>query len=46
VFRALSPAFSGAPQHCGGVPVGEGRAKVWVRGADGREHLSGEVEFD
>jgi 3-methylfumaryl-CoA hydratase len=46
VFRALSPAFSGAPLHCGGVPVGEGRAKVWVRGADGREHLSGEVEFD
>ena len=46
VFRALSPAFAGSPLHCGGVPAGDGRAKVWVRGADGREHLSGEVEFD
>jgi 3-methylfumaryl-CoA hydratase len=44
-FRALSPAFAGSPLHCGGVPVGEGRAKVWVRGADGREHLAGEVGF-
>jgi 3-methylfumaryl-CoA hydratase len=45
-FRALSPAFAGAPLRCGGVPTGEGRAKLWVRGADGREHLAGEVEFD
>ncbi len=45
-FRALSPAFSGSTLRCGGVPVGDGRAKVWVRGADGREHLAGEVEFD
>jgi 3-methylfumaryl-CoA hydratase len=46
VFRALSPAFAGSPLHCGGVPTGEGRARLWVRGADGREHLAGEVEFD
>jgi 3-methylfumaryl-CoA hydratase len=45
-FRALAPAFAGAPLHCGGVPSAEGRAKLWVRSADGREHLAGEVEFD
>jgi 3-methylfumaryl-CoA hydratase len=45
-FRALSPAYADAPLHCGGVPAGDGRATLWVRGADGREHLSGEVEFD
>lgn len=45
-FRALAPAFAGAPIRSGGVPDGDGRAKLWVRGADGREHLSGEVTFD
>lgn len=44
-FRALAPAFAGAPLHCGGVPTADGRATLWVRSADGREHLSGEVEF-
>ena len=45
-FRALSPAFADAPITCGGVPAGEGRAKLWVRGANGREHVAGEVVFD
>jgi 3-methylfumaryl-CoA hydratase len=46
VFRALSPAFADAPITCGGVPAGEGRATLWVRGANGREHVAGEVAFD
>jgi 3-methylfumaryl-CoA hydratase len=45
-FRALSPAFADAPITCGGVPTGDGRAKLWVRGEDGREHVAGEVVFD
>jgi 3-methylfumaryl-CoA hydratase len=45
-FRALSPAFADAPITCGGVAASEGRAKLWVRGADGREHVGGEVVFD
>jgi itaconyl-CoA hydratase/mesaconyl-C4 CoA hydratase len=45
-FRALSPAFADAPIACGGVAAAEGRAKLWVRAADGREHVAGEVEFD
>jgi 3-methylfumaryl-CoA hydratase len=44
-FRALSPAFADAPITCGGGLAGEGRAKLWVRGADGREHVAGEVVF-
>ncbi|MCX7230080.1 MAG: acyl-CoA dehydrogenase [Burkholderiales bacterium] len=44
-FRALSPAFADAPITCGGVPTGDGRAKLWVRGADGREHVAGDVVF-
>jgi 3-methylfumaryl-CoA hydratase len=44
-FRALAPAFSGAALRCGGVRDGDGRARVWVRGEDGREHVSGDVEF-
>jgi 3-methylfumaryl-CoA hydratase len=45
-FRALAPAFADAPITCGGVAEGDGRAKLWVRGADGREHVAGEVSFD
>jgi 3-methylfumaryl-CoA hydratase len=45
-FRALSPAFCGRPIRCGGAPSGERAARLWVRGADGTEHLSGEVDFD
>ncbi len=45
-FRALAPAFAGASIRSGGLPDGEGRAKLWVRAEDGGEHLSGEVSFE
>lgn len=45
-FRALAPDFADAPITCGGVPAGAGRATLWVRGAEGREHVVGEVDFD
>lgn len=45
-FRALAPAFAGAPLHCGGTAEGPGRARLWVRDPAGREHLSGSVSFD
>ncbi len=44
--RVQAPAFADAPITCGGVPAGEGQAKLWVRGADGHEHVVGEVDFD
>lgn len=46
VFRATSPAYCDRPIDCGGAPEGPGRARLWVRSADGAEHLRGEVEFD
>jgi 3-methylfumaryl-CoA hydratase len=45
-FRALQPAFAGAPLSVGGEPDGEGRARVWVRDATGANHVAGEVAFD
>jgi 3-methylfumaryl-CoA hydratase len=45
-FRALQPAFAGAPLLVGGEPDGAGRAKVWVRSAGGADHVAGEVAFD
>jgi 3-methylfumaryl-CoA hydratase len=45
-FRALAPAFADAAIICGGVADGEGRARLWVRGADGREHVAGDVSYD
>ena len=45
-FRAVSPAFCGARIDCGGAPDGDGRARLWVRSADGRAHVHGEVGFD
>jgi len=45
-FRALLPAFAGQPIHCGGVPDGDGRSRLWVRDAQGREHVAGEVVHD
>jgi hydroxyacyl-ACP dehydratase HTD2-like protein with hotdog domain len=45
-FRALAPAFAGAPIRCGGRSCGPGRAQVWVRDAAGGDHLAGAVEFD
>jgi 3-methylfumaryl-CoA hydratase len=45
-FRALAPAFAGAVLRSGGRPEGEGRARLWVRGDDGREHVGAEVVFD
>lgn len=44
-FRNLAPAFVGQTISSGGVDLAEGRSKVWVRGADGREHVTGEVSF-
>jgi hydroxyacyl-ACP dehydratase HTD2-like protein with hotdog domain len=45
-FRALQPAFAGQAIACGGVPDGEGRSRLWVRDAQGREHVAGEVLHD
>jgi len=45
-FRAVAPAFDGAPLSVGGEPAGDGRATLWVRGADGTAHVDGEVRFD
>ncbi|HYF59083.1 MAG TPA: MaoC family dehydratase N-terminal domain-containing protein [Burkholderiaceae bacterium] len=45
-FRALAPAFAGETLHAGGAPAGDGRAALWLRGADGRERLAGEATFD
>jgi hydroxyacyl-ACP dehydratase HTD2-like protein with hotdog domain len=45
-FRALQPAFVGNRLSIGGEPAGPGQARVWVRGADGATHLSGEVRFE
>jgi 3-methylfumaryl-CoA hydratase len=45
-FRNLQPAFVGQAITCGGAHLGAGHSKVWVRGADGREHVTGDVHFD
>ena len=44
-FRNLQPAFVGETIRCGGIDTGEQTSKVWVRSADGREHVSGEVSW-
>ena len=44
-FRALAAAFAGNALRCGGCPIGDGNARLWVRDAAGREHLAGEVSF-
>jgi 3-methylfumaryl-CoA hydratase len=45
-FRALQPAFAGGALAVGGEPDGPGKARVWVRGADGATHVAGEVAFE
>ena len=45
-FRNLQPAFVGHAITCGGANLSPGHSKVWVRGADGREHVTGDVHFD
>jgi len=45
-FRALQPAFAGQTIHCGGMPDGDGRSRLWVRDDQGREHVAGEVVHD
>ncbi len=46
VFRALSPRSRARRCTAAACRSATVRAKVWVRGADGREHLAGDVEFD
>jgi len=42
-FRALAPAFAGAPLHLGGTRLADGTSRLWVRAADGTEHVAGEA---
>jgi hydroxyacyl-ACP dehydratase HTD2-like protein with hotdog domain len=46
VFRNQQPAFVDNEVSCGGVEIEPGKSRVWVRHADGSEHVAGEVSYD
>jgi 3-methylfumaryl-CoA hydratase len=46
VFRNQQPAFVDNDVSCGGVEIGPGKSRVWVRHADGSEHVAGEVSYE
>jgi hydroxyacyl-ACP dehydratase HTD2-like protein with hotdog domain len=46
VFRNQQPAFVDNEVSCGGIEIGPGKSRVWVRHADGSEHVAGEVSYE
>jgi hydroxyacyl-ACP dehydratase HTD2-like protein with hotdog domain len=44
-FKAMAPSICGQRIEYGGDPIAPGHDRVWVRGADGKDHVVGEVRY-